>query len=369
MGVGKGSSPPPPLNTAAMTQQQTQSNVQTAIANALLNQTNQITPTGTLSYRQIGSTNVNGNDIPQFEATTALSPQQQALLEKTGNLGIASADIAARRLGDAEGATAAPFSYAGMPSAPVAPTAPNLPNVPTAGAIPAFDEAYRTQVRDQIIARNQPQVDRDREALITRLANQGINVNTSDAATGAFDKFNRGVNDFRLGADISAGDEAARRFALQLQGQGQDFGQKAQIFGMGMDKAQSEFGNQGAIFGMQGQARDRAVNDALRLRWEPIQETQAFLGSTTGPSGPTFVNTPQSTVQPTDTMGPQLANYQARMQQYQNSQAANQALLGSIFGTLGTLGGAYLLGPGGLAFGGGRAAAQDGLVNLARSRI
>lgn len=84
----KGSTPKPP-DPAKTAEAQTGTNIATAIAQGLVNQTNQVTPDGTLSYAQTGSTEwkdpVTGKVflIPQTTATQTLSPQQQAIKTQT----------------------------------------------------------------------------------------------------------------------------------------------------------------------------------------------------------------------------------------------------------------------------------------------
>lgn len=70
---------PDPIATAAA---QTASNKATATAQYGLNATNQVTPNGSLSYKQIGTWD---DGTPRFEATTSLSGQQQSLYDK-GNI-------------------------------------------------------------------------------------------------------------------------------------------------------------------------------------------------------------------------------------------------------------------------------------------
>jgi len=67
---------PDPVKTA---EAQAASNKETAVAQYGLNATNQVTPQGTLSYKQIGSW---ADGTPRFEATTALNAGQQSLYDK-----------------------------------------------------------------------------------------------------------------------------------------------------------------------------------------------------------------------------------------------------------------------------------------------
>lgn len=87
MGKSSGKAPPPPdpKQTAAA---QTGTNIGTAIAQQALNSTNQVTPYGSLTYQVTGSTTYKDPytgktyEIPKYTATTALSPEQQALYDQ-----------------------------------------------------------------------------------------------------------------------------------------------------------------------------------------------------------------------------------------------------------------------------------------------
>jgi len=80
MGKPKAPTPPDPMETAAAS---TGTNVSTAIANTLLGQVGQSGPMGSLSYEQTGTqtftdpTTGQTYEIPQFTATTSLSPELQ----------------------------------------------------------------------------------------------------------------------------------------------------------------------------------------------------------------------------------------------------------------------------------------------------
>ncbi len=67
--------PPDPTATAAA---QSASNKATAVSQYGLNATNQVTPTGNLTYSQIGNWE---DGTPRFQATTSLSPSQQGLYD------------------------------------------------------------------------------------------------------------------------------------------------------------------------------------------------------------------------------------------------------------------------------------------------
>lgn len=294
---GKSSAPPPPdpnVTSAA----QTTSNVNTAIANAILGNVNQRTPGGSLTYNQIGTQTVDGREVPRWEAITQLSPEQQRLYDSQVGVSQGTSDLANRYVGRIADNTAQPFSYEGLPDAP------------------QYDAAYRQQARDSIIARNQPNMDRDAEALRTQLANQGIGLGT-EAWTNAQADQSRRVNDFRLGADIQSGQEATQAFNLGAQ------------------------------------TRDRAIAERTNLRNQPINEVAALLGTGGGVQGPQFVPTQMPQVNPTDVAGNINNAYQGQLAAWQQNQQSQGAALGGLMGLLGTVGGAALMGPlGGSALGG-----------------
>lgn len=71
-------SPPPPPDPAATAAAQSAANKQTAITQAGLNMTNQVTPQGSLTYKQIGTWD---DGTPRYEATTSLSAGEQGLYD------------------------------------------------------------------------------------------------------------------------------------------------------------------------------------------------------------------------------------------------------------------------------------------------
>ena len=84
MGKSSAPKPPDPQQTAAA---QTGANIGTAISGTVLGQVGQVTPGGTLEYAQTGTYSYTDPytgqtyQIPQFTATTTLSPEQQAIYE------------------------------------------------------------------------------------------------------------------------------------------------------------------------------------------------------------------------------------------------------------------------------------------------
>lgn len=289
MGSKSASSPRAP-DPSYVSGQQTQSNLNTAISQARLNNVNQVTPMGTLTYDETGGkTDYAGNWIPQFTATTKLSPEQQKLYDTQTRVTQGAYDLADKyttRIGDA---TAQPFNYEGLPDSPT------------------YNEDYRRQQIDTIMQRNQPQLDRDRAALEQRLADRGIGMEDPAYRT-AMDQYGRTLNDFRLGADLQAGNSAAQQFGLEAQ------------------------------------TRDRAIAERANLRAQPINEVAALLGTGSGVQGPQFVNTPQNNIAPTDVSGNYWNAYQGQVAQQQMAQQSQNAALGGLFGLAGAGLGGWLYG-------------------------
>lgn len=95
---------------------QTGSNRDTAIAQQLLNMTNQVTPEGNLTYSQTGNSSYIGADgkpvnIPTFTSTQTLSPEQQRIYEQGVQGDTAMNDIALGQIGRIGGVLNTPFKY------------------------------------------------------------------------------------------------------------------------------------------------------------------------------------------------------------------------------------------------------------------
>jgi hypothetical protein len=173
MGKPSAPTPPNPKDTAAAS---TGTNVATALANASLNNVNQVGPNGSLTYNQTGTSKFTdpytgqSYDIPNYTQTTTLSPDQQKLYDlnnqtqqNLGNIGVQQSD----KIG-------------------------SLLNTP-------FDPSTANRaVEDKIdalgAARLDPRFARESDALATQLANQGIQPGSA-AWKAQMDQFQQGKND------------------------------------------------------------------------------------------------------------------------------------------------------------------------------
>lgn len=97
---GSAPQPPDPYDTADA---QTQMNIQTAIANARMNRTNQTTPWGSINWTE-GPVDANG--VPTYSSNVTLSPQQQALLDALQNQQLTRGGMAADLLRQMQGTAA-----------------------------------------------------------------------------------------------------------------------------------------------------------------------------------------------------------------------------------------------------------------------
>lgn len=161
--------PPDPVKTA---EAQSGLNRDTALSQQLLNQTNQIGPDGSLTYAQTGYNSyvdANGKtvSVPQFTATTSLSPQQAAIKKQTDAASLNLGTIANER-------SAFLKSYLAKP----------------------FDVNAETEKKlyDLGAARLDPRFEQQRDQLSTRLIASGLRPGT-EAYKEQMDNFGQTQND------------------------------------------------------------------------------------------------------------------------------------------------------------------------------
>lgn len=204
----KSPSPPAAPDPAATAAAQSAANKETAVAQARLNATNQVTPYGNLTYT--AGDEVNG--VPQYTATQTFSPEQQALYEGSTRIGQQGINTAENLFGQLQGTLGT--------------------------AAPQYDEAYRQQQLAAILQRQQPQLDQQRQALEQQLANQGITLG-SQAYNDAIGNYDRSVNDLRLAADTQAGNEARAAYQTTLGGRSAGINEITGLLGLGQVQSPS----------------------------------------------------------------------------------------------------------------------------------
>lgn len=277
----------PSLNATQVSTDQTKSNVNTANTQAFLNNVNQVTPTGSLTYDVTGGhTDYNGNWSPEFTATQNLSPAYQKLFDQTTGL-------ANNTLGQVGNAINTPLNFSGAP------------------ALPGNQDQLRSDAYNALTARSTEDLQRAGNAQDVQLANQGIQPG-SEAWNRAQELQGRAITDASNQATIQAGNVA----------------------GQNLEQAQT--------------LRNQYINETEAQRNQPLLDYQSLLGLNGGVSQQNFTTTPQTQVNPTDTQSPQIAAYQGASNSYnlaqQTATASNNALLGGLFNLGGTALGAYALG-------------------------
>lgn len=146
---------PDPVATANA---QSGMNRDTAIAQNTINMANQVNPWGSVTYNQTGQTGYTDSSgkwvtIPQFTQTTTLSPEQQAIFDKSQAAQTNLAGIAQDQSATVADTLANPFAFDNQDAA---------------------DWSY-----DLASSRILPQQQRNEEALRTRLVNSGIRPGTA----------------------------------------------------------------------------------------------------------------------------------------------------------------------------------------------
>lgn len=370
--MSKPKSPPPPDYAAAAKEQGTQ-NINAALATNFLNQANQVGPMGSQTYAydyNNGYRLPDGTIIPHATVTTQLNPDQQQLLDQQTGISKQLNDLAAKGIGYVGQAADMPPIPGGLTplSQGLARTNFDADADPTQNQIAgSYDFSNVTampnrnefnQSRDQVTSaymeRLQPYIDRDRQALQSKLANQGITLG-SEAYGADNDVFNRGVNDQRIAALLAGDQEAQRLFgnAMQMRGQGvseamaqgnfgnqaqaQEYGQNQQALQNYNAAAQANFGQGLAASQFANQARAQAIQEADYARNAPLNMLNA-LRTGNQATMPQFGNVMGgATIAPAPVYNAAQDQYAAAMQQYQNKLQAQNGLMQGIAG-IGTAG-------------------------------
>jgi hypothetical protein len=352
------------------------------VANAYLGNVNQNTPDGSLSYNQSGSygwtdpTSGQTYNIPTFTATQSLSPTQLALKNTQDATKQGLANIANQQTGRIGGVLSTPFNPSGGPAAGDSSTISNIPKALTSfnAGIPlqtsfandtsqiqtkyggADDySADRQKVQDALMARMNPQLQIQQQALQQQLSDQGIRYG-SQAYNDAMLQSSQQQNDARWGAISQAGQEqqrmdqmaaqaAAFNNAAQQQGYEQNLGQgtfynQAANMLFQQNAAEAAFANAGlaqqtnqaqAGFNAAEAARNQWLQEQYANRNQPINEISALM-SGSQVSQPNFVNAPSTQIPTTDVAGITQQGFQNQMGLYNTQSQQYNALLGGVLG-------------------------------------
>jgi hypothetical protein len=373
--------PPTPPNPQATAAAQTGTNVSTAVANSFLQNVGQNTPDGSLRYDVTG--NYGWTDpstgqtyqIPTFTSTQSLSPQAQAIKAQTDATKMNLAGMGNAQSARVSSLLSTPFNPTG--SAPQGGNASGLQGV--GQALTSYDSggpiqstfgdagditrsygagdfsADRQNVQDALMARMNPQLDRQRAQIQQQLADQGIRYG-SQAYTSAMDDYNRQTNDARLGVISQAGQEqqrmmdmAAQRAGFQNQAEQQAYDQamgrgtfanQAQAQQYQQNAAGATFANAGlaqqlgqqqSIFNAQNAARNQYMQEQYQQRNQPLNEISALM-SGSQVQQPNWLNSPTSQIPTTDFAGITNQNFQNQMGIYNTQNQNWQQMAGGILG-------------------------------------
>ena len=277
---------PDPVATANA---QTSSNINTGVSNSYLGNANERGPLGNVDYKVTGYNNVGGQKVPTFTKTTTLSPEQQQLYNQQTALGSQMNGIAGRQLTNLDSSLSQPLNMDGLPEAPT---------------------GDRGHYEEALFNRLNPQLERDRAAMQTQLANQGI-MPGSEAYREAIALSDRGINDARSQAVLQGGDYAGQEIS-------------------------------------QGQSvRNKALEERLLARNQPINEISTLMngGEVTMPQ---FQQYQGGNVAGTDIAGITQQGYANQMSQYQQKLQSRNAMMGGIASMAGSLAMAPVTGGGSL---------------------
>ena len=370
--MGKPKAPKPP-DYAAAAEAQGEANLNSAVGSNVMNQINQVGPTGSLTYKYDNFyTLPDGTKIPVATATTALSPEQQELYNQQTAISQNLNAGALEGIQYVRDSAAKPIDLSALPSmagglartqfqGEIDPTQLGIQgnydfsNV-TAMPKPEDFNATRDKVTDAYMQRLQPYLDKQQSALENKLATQGI-TNGSEAWGWDKEVFNRGANDQRIAA-LLAGDQASQNLfnnamGVRQQGvseavaqgnfgnaaQGQEWSQNAQAAQFGNQAAEANFGQGLASSQFQNQARAQALQEQDYLRNQPLNMLNA-LRSGNQVTMPQFGNVSGgSQIQAAPIYAAANDQFNAQMQNYQAKLAQQSSMLSG----LGSIGGAAVM--------------------------
>lgn len=244
--------PPPAPDPVATANAQAQMNKETAVAQANLNRIDQYTPTGNMTYTQIGT---NPDGTPQYRQDVALSAAEQQKYDQANEIALAMGDLATSNIGRVQKVQGTEFNYGNAPQR-VNSVTPNSPMsrgptanygvqntiddygevqegldfgsgalMPTVEALQGAGAKAYDAVYGQYASRLDPQWQQRESDARARLSAQGISEN-SDAFRRELDNMGRDRNDAygqaMYMAQQAGSQEQSRLLDLALRSRGQN---------------------------------------------------------------------------------------------------------------------------------------------------
>ena len=280
----KSSSPPPAPDPVATAQAQAAANKEAVLESAKVNQINEVTPYGSVTYTgDVGA--------PDRTKITELSPSSQLQLDQRNQL---AELLNAQGLVRAGQISSDPFSLSGK--------------MPTPGD---YDTATMEQRQfDRAMSLMRPEFDRQERRFEQTMADRGLPIG-AEAYDDARSQFDRSRDDAISGAAYNA----------MLAGQNE----------------------QSRLYNLDRTARGDQINEALLQRQQPMNELAAILQGAPAFQNPQFGGQAQYQVAPADVMGATYNSYQGALNNYNTQQQSNNAALGGLASLGGSLGSAWIL--------------------------
>lgn len=301
--MGKAPSPPAPTDPKVSSAADQQAQTGTAIAQTWMNNPQRTNPYGTQTFTRTGTQytkDAQGNqiEIPTFDENITFSEAEQKNYDYQNQLNWQMSQMGLDQLNRVSDTLSSPLDNS------------NLPAVDRSLLNKDY-EGYRQQALDTYRRYMNPELDRQAAANYTDLANRGISEG-SEAYREAMALQNRQRNDADLQMIMGAGSEMDRAYQQNLQ-----------------------------TFQTQDTSRERALQEQMALRNQPINEISA-LTSGTQVNNPQFSQYQAGTIRPTDVAGQYNHYDQMRMQAYQAEVQASNARMSGLFGLGSSLiGGAF----------------------------
>lgn len=299
----KAPSAPAPTDPKVSSAADQQAQTGTAIAQTWMNNPQRTNPYGTQTFTRTGTqytTDAQGKqiEVPTFDENITFSDAEQKNYDYQNQLNWQMSQMGLDQLGRVNDTLSTPVNAEGLPEV-------------DRSLLNKDYEGYREQALNTYRQYMNPELDRQSEANYTRLANQGVREG-SEAYREAQALENRGRNDANLQMIMGAGTE--------------------------MDRA---YGQNSQTFQMQDTSRERALQERLALRNQPLNEISA-LTSGTQVNSPQFSQYQAGNIKPTDVAGQYNHYDQMRMEAYKAESAASSARMSGLFGLGSSLiGGAF----------------------------
>jgi hypothetical protein len=211
-------------------------NISVAISNTILSNADEVTPQGRVTYRQIepvvvldpqydasgNQTGVTQRNIPRWERIVTLESGAQVLFDQQQQIGENFNEFAIQQTEKLKTLFSNPFTIGGLPGRNPVPSSPEIDDDLQDRRLfqrsigPDHLAEAKRQHQDAINERLQYQVGVEREALATKLRNQGLSAG-STAWEREMLAYDRRANDAYTQSYVAAGQEQSRMFEMAKQ--------------------------------------------------------------------------------------------------------------------------------------------------------